>query len=452
MRSCGPAALAEIATVSGPVGGLSGQLALRAADGATVTLERFPIIVGRITPEQGVPDVDLTEFDPRGAVDGRHCELFPDPDGIEVHDLGAPNGTWVEGHRLSPGESALLPVGGRLRIAGVELVLVPAPPRRQVPSADASPAPSDWREASPLTGVPLPPSARSPDAPFITQLRPSGNPDLSAAPSLVRPHLEEGAESVRIVEGSPLLVGQSGSMVSRGQPVSAAVVEEALAAARASLQLPQDAGFGWGYSGDLEIDFVATPPARRASLGVTRCSTPAVAPGTLAAAASWVAAGGGLLLAGRGPGRVMKELEPALLRAGPRPWALCAGDATWMSSGWVELPAGEPEATTAALEGDPLVVLGADDRELGAVLAALPRTAGGTVVVLESASPEAALERCHRLLQERVAPGDPKPLREEVARRLPRLLTWRSTLQLEWCSVQARPGEAVWMLTPVAER
>jgi hypothetical protein len=436
------------------VGGLSGQLALRAADGATVTLERFPIIVGRITPEQGVPDVDVTDLDPQGGVDGRHCELFPDPDGIEVHDLGAVHGTWVDGRRLAPGGRALLPVGGRLRIAGVELTLIPAPPRRPVANSGPPPALSDWREPSPISGVPLPPSASRSEVPVIPQPRRGVDLDLSQAPLPVRTYLEEGAQSVRMVEGLPLQVRPATATVSRGQPISAAMLEEALAGARASLRLPGDAQFGWGYAGDLEIDFVAGSLATRASLGVTVCPPLTVDAGTMAAAASWVAEGGALLLAGRRPERILQQLEPALLGAGPRPWALCAGDASWLSSGWAVLPAGAPESIRAALEGDPLIVHSGGDGELAAVLTALPRTAGGTVVVLESASAEAALEHCFRLLAARLAPSgsELKTTREEVAQRLPRLLTWRPGAQLEWCTVEMRPEETAWTLAPVAER
>ncbi|MGA7088082.1 MAG: FHA domain-containing protein, partial [Candidatus Dormiibacterota bacterium] len=142
----------------------SGLLALQAADGATVTLERFPILLGRSVPGGTIPDVDVSHLDPDEAVDNRHCELNRVPTGIDVHDLGGVSGTWVNGRRLAPGGRALLEVNGTIRVAGVMMTLVEAAgsslpelaPIRAVPAASP---PSTWLESRPVSGVPPPPSA-----------------------------------------------------------------------------------------------------------------------------------------------------------------------------------------------------------------------------------------------------------------------------------------------------
>ena len=133
-------------------------LALRALDGATVTLERYPIVLGRSLPGGSVPDVDVSHLDPNEAVDSRHCELVRDPNGLEVHDLGALSGTWVQGRRLPAGGRALLELGGTLRVAGVTMTLIDSPNQPLAPPVSPSPSrsvppPAGWRESGPAAAI-----------------------------------------------------------------------------------------------------------------------------------------------------------------------------------------------------------------------------------------------------------------------------------------------------------
>ncbi len=427
-----------------------GQLALRASDGATVTLERFPIILGRMTPGGVVPDVDVSHLDPQEAVDNRHCELFPDEGGVEVHDLGGVSGTWVDGRRLPPGGRAFLGVGGALRVAGVQLTLTPSPGRRppSSPPPGSGPAAEEWRESSGTHGVPLPPSASSVGTAAVPAPSPPSVLDLSGAPALARPHLEGGALAVRMVEGFPLQILRDGTFTSEPDPLSQGAMEDALRAARRVLGAAEDAAFGWGYVGDLQIDFLAAPIASRANVGVAVTPSTPLGPAIASTAADWVAAGGGLLIAGRRPEQVLRALSSSLHVVGLRPWALSRSGSSWLPSGWGELRPDSEGVLGAALQGDPLVLLDPDDGELAAVLESLPRLSGGTVIALDSASPEAALERCHRLLPESPAGAGLVPERhpEEVARRLPRILTWQPAKRVRLCVPQVQSHLGGWGL------
>lgn len=428
---------------------MSAQLALRAADGATVTLERFPIVLGRTTPAGGVPDVDVTHLDPQGRVAARHCELYPEAEGVRVRDLDTANGTWIDGRRLPSGGSGVLPVGGTLRVASVELTLVPAPSRRPAPPAAIPRDPTDWRDSFVAGEVPPPPSSRSGELSLVAEPGLDWAPDLTGAPPVARVHLEQGASSVRIVAGAPLTVHRAGSTTSQGPPLSASDVEELQVAARAVLGLGEDASSGWGYVGDLAIDFAAAPPARRATMGVTSVPPPTITDGIRRAVGDWVAAGGAALFAGRNPGRVLRDFAESLRRCGLRPWLLADTDEPGFPGGWGELSPADEASMAIAMAADPLVMAGVADSELATVLRALPRLAGGTVIAVEAASPEAALDRCCRLLGAEGS-GEPTQLarqREEVVRRLPRVLSWEPGGQTRWRSVQVRTGDSSWSIT-----
>jgi hypothetical protein len=61
-------------------------------------------------------DLQLTDT----GVSRRHAELRPVDDGLEVHDLGSTNGTWLNGRRV---QSASLREGDRVTVGTTELVV-----------------------------------------------------------------------------------------------------------------------------------------------------------------------------------------------------------------------------------------------------------------------------------------------------------------------------------------
>lgn len=444
---------------------MAGQFALRAPDGATVTLDRFPILLGRTTPGGVIPDVDVSHLDPQEGVDNRHCELYLADGGVEVRDLGGVSGTWVDGQRLRPGGQRVLPVGGSLRVAGVQLTLIPAPGRHLggEPAVSLTPTVGDWRDSLGSRGVPPPPSSSGAVEDAVPAPRLRSPLDLTGAPATMRAALAGGADAVRMVEGSPLQVRRLGETTAEGEPLSQGVLDDALGAVRRVLGRPEDARSGWGYAGDLEIDFVDRPIASRASLGAVVVSPPDADAGVLERAAAWVEAGGTLLVAGRRPEVVLRLLGAYLVRSGTRPRILASRDSSWASPGWVAISPGSPDGLSVALEGDPLVAVEPQAAELERILACIPRLAGGTILAVEAASPEAALEHCARSsprewldssipntaerAAEVVQPPQGGPLRIELARRLRRVVSWASGT-VEFQDVSFDPTLGGWVLVP----
>ena len=386
-------------------------LALRAGDGATVTLERYPILLGRSVPGGVVPDVDVSHLDPSEGVDNRHCELVLDDGGVEVHDLGGVSGTWVDGRRLPPGGRALLRVGGSLRVAGVSLALVPAPGRRVVPplpyygSSQPEPAAGvgEWRESDAGPGVPPPPSASSvhspPPAPAV-ELRPSGL-DLTGAPPLARPELEDGAEAVRLMAGLPLQVRRHGAWASRGEPLTSGELGEAVSTVRRSLGLDEETSSGWGHVGDLELDFLVPPLAERAYLAAIASGPDQIPSALLDTCGELIDRGGSLLVAMRHPELALGSLATRLQGPSRRPRVLSYQDPrAWVPLGWPTLEGGAGGALEDALGADPLFLVRPPTAVLEALLGRLPRLSGGTVLALEAVSVEAALDECARRLEQ----------------------------------------------------
>ncbi|MHB1525441.1 MAG: FHA domain-containing protein [Candidatus Dormibacteria bacterium] len=382
-------------------------LALRAADGATVTLERFPILLGRAVPGGVVPDVDVSHLDPNEAVDNRHCELVRDDGGVEVHDLGGVSGTWVDGRRLPPGGRALLRVGGNLRVAGVFLALLPAPgrpgssppPYYGGPPAEPGAGSGEWRESAAGAGVPPPPSASSVlPPPTATEERRSGL-DLTGAPPLARPELEDGAEAVRLVAGLPRQVRRHGVWASRGEPLTPGELGEAVATARRALGLAEETLSGWGHAGDLELDFLLPPLVERAYLAATVGAPAPIPSALLDMGVELVSRGGILLVAAPHPELALASLAAGLQGPSRRPRVLSYQDPrAWVPLGWPSLEAGARETLEDALGADPLFLVRPPAAVLTALLSRLPRLLGGTVLALEAASIEAALDECARRL------------------------------------------------------
>jgi len=445
---------------------VAGRFALQAPDGATVTLDRFPILLGRTTPGGVIPDVDVSHLDPQEGVDNRHCELNSAEGGVTVRDLGGVSGTWVDGRRIPPGGEGLLALGGSLRVAGVQLVLISAPSRNLVvgePPMAPTPLGGDWRDSPGSRGVPPPPSSSGAAEVSVSPRRTRSAQDLSGAPAAMRASLEGGAEAVRMVEGSPLQVRRLGAITSEGDPLSQGALEDAIRTARRVLGRPEEAPAGWGYAGDLEIDFVDRPVGSRASVGAVLLQTPDFDADVLERAVAWVATGGALLVAGRRPEIVLKLLGVELVNCCSKPRILSQGEAAWASPGWVAISPGSQGGLEAALDADPLVMVDWRQGDLERVLASIPRLAGGTIVALEAASAEAALERCAQSSPsawlgpgtpvtadrsaEAVPPQEALMLRRELARRLRRALSWSSgTVELQ--AVSAASDGGGWLLTP----
>lgn len=372
---------------------MAGQelLALRASDGASVTLERFPIVVGRVTAAGPIPDVDLSHLDPHESVDSRHCELMPHEDGVEVHDLGGVSGTWVDGRRLPPGGRAVLQLGSALRVASVVLTLVPSPTRRAVPPPP--PGFESWVADSHPQSAPPPPSAGPELAPELERRQVSAL-DLSAAPPLMRSELERGATAVRLTEGFPLGVLRAGSWEGMGAPVGEGQALDALRAVRRALGLDESSHAGSGWVGDLALDFVGPPLSERLHVQATVAEGSEPAPTLAAQVAGRLAAGGTVLMTGNRPDPALGAVARLLSGRPTRPRVIDRlGASARLPEGWPALRAGTPEALLEALVADPLILVDPDTSHLEEVARALPRTAGGTLIAMVSASPEAALER-----------------------------------------------------------
>jgi pSer/pThr/pTyr-binding forkhead associated (FHA) protein len=411
-------------------------LALRASDGATVTLERYPILLGRSIPGGIVPDVDVSHLDPTEAVDSRHVELIRDLSGVEVHDLGGASGTWVDGRRLPAGGRALLQVGGSLRVAGVFLTLievsgtVPPPPPSASRLADQGAA-TPWLENGPAAGIPPPPSA----GPILDDEEPEAEPphnaelDLSGVPVLAREPLERGADLVRIRPGSPLEVLSGGHWTEQGKVLAPGAVAEAAATARRALELNDDALSGEGYAGDAFLEFLLPPLTDRAFITArTAARQPAdVDRAALRQARQAVQGGAGLLVVGPWPEPALAALAEHFESSYARTRVLSFANADWwIPAGWPVLDPHHPGAVQEALRTGELFLDQPPEPILEAVTRTLPRPGGGTVLAMRQHSLIGALEQLARqteAVQSTATPGSP---REDVAALFPLALTFGS--------------------------
>jgi len=89
----------------------------------------FPLVgaetlIGRFDPVTELrPDVDLSEHDMKRSVSRRHARILDTQDGlIVVEEVGALNGTFVNGTRLTPGQPHPVCDGDRLGFGMVKLV------------------------------------------------------------------------------------------------------------------------------------------------------------------------------------------------------------------------------------------------------------------------------------------------------------------------------------------
>ncbi|HVB54102.1 MAG TPA: FHA domain-containing protein [Candidatus Acidoferrales bacterium] len=437
----------------------TGLLALRASDGATVTLERFPILLGRSFPGGTIPDVDVSHLDPNEAVDNRHVELTRVPAGVEVHDLGGVSGSWVDGRRLGPGARALLEVGGSLRVAGVAMTLIevagappPPPSARSLVSSGPS---ATWLENGPAQGIPPPPSAGAaileddPDEPPARTLE----LDLSGAPALAREALERGAELVRIRPGSPLEVLAGERWTQLGKPLSPGTAAEAVGTVRRGLDLPDEALCGEGHVGDVALEFLLPPLTDRPYLAVRVAARESadLDPADLVEARRAVLGGGALLVVGPWPEPALAALAERFEASFASTRLLSFGSAGWwVPAGWPVLDQHHPGAVLEALRSGELFLDQPPDPILDELIRSLPRPGGGTVVALRQHSLLGGLEHVARQIAPAQLATTTSWQREEVARLFPLALSCQGG---RWgLSLIGVDGQGRWSLEPPARR
>jgi CRP-like cAMP-binding protein len=80
--------------------------------------------IGRFDPVTELrPDVDLSEHDLKRSVSRRHARILDTPDGpVIIEEVGALNGTFVNGTRLTPGQPHPVRDGDRVGFGMVKLV------------------------------------------------------------------------------------------------------------------------------------------------------------------------------------------------------------------------------------------------------------------------------------------------------------------------------------------
>ena len=93
-------------------------------NGAVFLLDPKETMIGRYDPVTELkPDVDLTELDLKRSVSRRHARIVDSDDGLVViEEVGALNGTFVNGTRLVAGEPHPVEDGDRVGVGMVKLI------------------------------------------------------------------------------------------------------------------------------------------------------------------------------------------------------------------------------------------------------------------------------------------------------------------------------------------
>ena len=102
------------------------HLALHHASGQVLPLDaaRDEFRIGRADPVTGVaPEIDLGAFDTNRTLSRRHAKILKQGALYFVRDEGGANGTFVNGERLTAGDSIALKPGDKLRFGSVEVEL-----------------------------------------------------------------------------------------------------------------------------------------------------------------------------------------------------------------------------------------------------------------------------------------------------------------------------------------
>jgi hypothetical protein len=116
-----------------------GALALLVLEGGS---RLFPIttdisLIGRYDPVTGTrPEIDLTQVDINRSVSRRHARIVLQEGAFEIsEEVGALNGTFVNGQRLTSGKPASIKDGDRVGLGMVSLVFKTAEARRPASAA-----------------------------------------------------------------------------------------------------------------------------------------------------------------------------------------------------------------------------------------------------------------------------------------------------------------------------
>jgi hypothetical protein len=248
-----------------------------------------------------------------------------------------------------------------------------------------------------------------------------------------------------------LLARRQGIWTSEQGPLTEGDLDEAVGTVRRALDLDEEALSGWGYVGDLAVDFGVPPLVERSFAGSVLATAGSIPEQLLAPIEEMVAEGGCLLVTMRRPDLALRDIAERLRSVSRRPrvlsWHQPVG---WAPLGWPVLECGSELGRADALNGDPLVVVDPPGPFLETILATLPRPLGGTVLALEAASVEAALEECARCfvtdLGTHLELGEGR--RQAVARSLDLILT---SGDHSWRLLRARrDGGERWALTELA--
>jgi len=104
--------------------GLGGARLEVVENGLVVPLHGADILIGRFDPVTGQkPDVDLTEIDLKRSVSRRHARVLQKDSGyVLVEEVGALNGTFVNGTKLTAGQSHPIEDGDQVGVGMVKMV------------------------------------------------------------------------------------------------------------------------------------------------------------------------------------------------------------------------------------------------------------------------------------------------------------------------------------------
>ena len=123
-RPARPAARPAAATAGPEVAPTAGARLVAEDGGATFALDGQECVIGRYDPvTEQKPDVDLTDLDLKRSVSRRHARVVQTEDGYEViEEVGALNGTFVNGNKLVPGQRQVITDGDCLGIGQVAVI------------------------------------------------------------------------------------------------------------------------------------------------------------------------------------------------------------------------------------------------------------------------------------------------------------------------------------------